>query len=133
MRKENQNPVFTDDWLKVDEPYYLVRDHSISHQARFVWIMLKSFCNLNPNTTNQNFTWVSINRVAENCGFSVVYTFQLIKQLKESKWLTAIRRGLGKTNIYYLHHCKGQRISAARRQECIKMAEGKIGDYFNKQ
>jgi len=113
-------------------PFDLIRD-PMPERFRFMWIMLKSFCHINPAAKNYSFTWVSMEKVAKCIGISVVTAFGRIKALREMAWLTTIRRGLGKTNIYILHAKKGERIPVAKKREYKRAADERIMDYFNRQ
>jgi len=58
----------------------------------------------------------------ENLGRSQQYVCTLTKELRESGWMTIIRRGQGRSNINIPHAFKGQKIG----KEEVKFHKQKV-------
>lgn len=74
----------------------LLRDKTVSVQARFLYILLMS------RLFGKETVFPGQEKLAEEMGTSLRSIKRLIQELKMAKWIIVKRRGQGKTNIYYL-------------------------------
>jgi hypothetical protein len=74
----------------------LLRDTTVSPAARVVYILLMSRC------FSKEFSFPGQSTLANETGVSERQIRRLLKELVESDWVKVKRRGLGKSNLYFL-------------------------------
>lgn len=82
-------------------PNYVLQTNRISGRAKLVYAMLLSYA-----WGNKDSSFPGQDTLAEGCGSSPRSVWSAIKELEKAKFITIIRRGLGKTNVYVLHFKK---------------------------
>lgn len=83
-------------------PNFVLQTKLISGKAKLVYAMLLSYA-----WGNKDSAFPGQVRLAEDCGNSHRTIWAAIKELERNGFITVIRRGLGKTNLYILHLKKG--------------------------
>jgi hypothetical protein len=81
-------------------PNYVLYTEKLSSHAKLVYATLLSYA------WNKNAVFPGQERLAGDCGVGVATVRRAIRELKDAEFLTVIRRGLGRTNIYVLHFRK---------------------------
>ena len=79
-------------------PNFVLQTKLISGKAKLVYAMLLKYA-----WGNSNSVFPGQERLAEECGTSARTVWAAIKELEKNGFVTIIRRGLGKTNLYVLH------------------------------
>lgn len=82
-------------------PNYILHTSRISGRAKLVYAALLSHA-----WGNKDSSFPGQERLAEQCGSSPRSIWSAIKELEKAGFITVIRRGLGKTNLYVLHFKK---------------------------
>ncbi len=83
-------------------PNFVLQTKLISGKAKLVYAMLLSYA-----WGNKDSAFPGQARLADDCGNSHRTVWAAIKELQKNGFITVIRRGLGKTNLYILHLKKG--------------------------
>ena len=78
-------------------PNHILYDGTISSRAKLVYTMLLSYAYTN------NRVFPGQERLARLCGLSARSVWDAIKELDKKRFITVIRRGQGRTNLYVLH------------------------------
>src|SRR3954454_21790615 len=79
-------------------PNYLLKDPTVSANAKVVYSMLLSYA------WNNSYVFPGQERMAEDIGISQPTIARAVKELEDQGWLEIQRRGQGKTNVYILKH-----------------------------
>ena len=79
-------------------PNFVLQTKLISGKAKLVYAMLLSYA-----WGNKDSAFPGQERLAKDCGSSPRTVWAAIKELEKNGFVTVIRRGLGKTNVYILH------------------------------
>ena len=79
-------------------PNYVLYANNISGHAKLVYALLLSHA-----WGDKNASFPGQERLAQECGISPRSTWNSLKELEKADFITIIRRGLGKTNVYVLH------------------------------
>ena len=79
-------------------PNFVLRTRRVSGRAKLVYALL-----LSRAWGDKDTAFPGQQRLAEECGSSPRSVWAAIKELEEQGFLTVIRRGLGRTNLYILH------------------------------
>ena len=90
---------FKEKWLNkgfVHASNQLIRDTSVSPQARLLYILLMS------RAFQKDFSYPGRQTLGKELGVSVRSVSTLLGELKDNAWIEVKRRGLGKTNLYFL-------------------------------
>lgn len=82
-------------------PNYVLHHKSLSGRAKLVYALLLSFA-----WGDKDSSFPGQERLAKECGSSSRSVWSAIRELEKAKFITVIRRGLGKTNVYVLHFKK---------------------------
>jgi len=106
-------------------PVEMIRDKSVIVPARFLYVMYDSFAD-----NKLHFTFASQKKIAEAIPRKVEAVSRLTKMLKETGWITVIRRGLGKPNIIILHQFKNEIITEEEQKAYKAEAEKRIRERF---
>jgi biotin operon repressor len=78
-------------------PNHVLYDGNLSSHAKLVYTMLLSYA------YTRNHVFPGQERLARQCGMSSRSVWQAIRELDKSGFITVIRRGQGRTNLYVLH------------------------------
>lgn len=79
-------------------PNFVLQTKIISGKAKLVYAMLLSYA-----WGNKDSAFPGQDRLAKDCGSSPRTVWAAIKELEKNGFITVIRRGLGRTNVYILH------------------------------
>jgi biotin operon repressor len=82
-------------------PNYALHNHKISGNAKLVYALLLSYA-----WGEKNSVFPGQEKLAEDCGCSLRTITTAIQELKNNKFVSILRRGQGKTNLYVLHFIK---------------------------
>lgn len=82
-------------------PNHVLLNNQISGRAKLVYALLLSYA-----WGEKNSSFPGQNRLAKECGSSAKSVWSAIQELEDTKFITIIRRGQGKTNLYFLHFKK---------------------------
>lgn len=90
-------------------PNHILYSGVLSSHAKLVYTMLLSYA------YTRNHVFPGQERLARQCGISARSVWEAIRELDKKGFITVIRRGQGRTNLYVLHfqHQPGQRQEAA--------------------
>ena len=79
-------------------PNFVFQTKLLTGKAKLVYAMLLSYA-----WGNKDSAFPGQERLAADCGNSVRSIYTAIKELETNGFITVIRRGLGRTNLYVLH------------------------------
>lgn len=99
LEKAVQTLKFKNRWLNQGFTHvsnHLIRDTSVSANARLMYILLMS------RAFQKDFSYPGEETLAKEMDVSVPSIISYKKELASNGWLQVIRRGQGKTNVYYL-------------------------------
>ncbi|MCB9177030.1 MAG: helix-turn-helix domain-containing protein [Caldilineae bacterium] len=81
-------------------PNYVLYTSRLSAHAKLVYSVLLSYA------WNKNAVFPGQSRLAEECGLGLSTVKRALRELKAAQFITVIRRGLCRTNVYVLHFRK---------------------------
>ncbi len=79
-------------------PNYVLYNKLVPGRAKLVYAVLLSYA-----WGNKDSSFPGQERLSKECGCSPRSIWTAIKELEEAHFITIVRRGLGKTNLYVLH------------------------------
>lgn len=79
-------------------PNYVLHTDKLGSHAKLVYAMLLSYA-----WGRKNSSFPGQDRLAADCGLSISSIKRALDELKEHNFITVIRRGLNRTNVYVLH------------------------------
>jgi hypothetical protein len=79
-------------------PNYVLHTDALSAYAKIVYAMILSYA-----WGQKNTAFPGQEQLGKDCGLGLRSVKYAVKELNEKKFITVIRRGLGKTNVYVLH------------------------------
>ncbi len=79
-------------------PNYVLYNKVVSGRAKLVYAVLLSYA-----WGNKDSSFPGQEKLSAECGCSPRSIWAAIKELEAAHFITIIRRGLGKTNLYVLH------------------------------
>ena len=82
-------------------PNYVLHTRRVSARSKIVYVMLLSYA-----WGNKNSSFPGQKALAEDCGLTSRTVIKAIQELDKNEFITVIRRGQGKTNVYVLHFKK---------------------------
>ncbi len=81
-------------------PNHVLYAPKLAAQSKLVYTMLLSYA------YSRNHVFPGQERLAQQCGLSVRSVYNALKELDEQGFITVIRRGQGRTNLYVLNFTK---------------------------
>lgn len=82
-------------------PNYILHTDGLSAYSKLVYAMLLSYA-----WGNKNSSFPGQETLAKDCGISRRSVINAIQELERQGFITVMRRGQGKTNLYILHFKK---------------------------
>lgn len=82
-------------------PNYVLHNGQLSGRAKLVYSLLLSYA-----WGNKDSSFPGQEKLADECGSSPRSVWSAVRELEKAGFITVIRRGLGKTNLYILHFKK---------------------------
>lgn len=82
-------------------PNYILRTDKLDAKSKLVYATILSYAHGNKDRAFPGQT-----KLAQDCGLSIRSVSSAIKDLSDKRFVTVLRRGLTKTNVYILHFKK---------------------------